>query len=261
MVSHVLSKYGRFSLILLVSTVLFATVIWSESNAPIANAEEVSFGDPSLDAIDDVRKLLDPAQNGSWGHTLNNVNPANQAAGALAMANHYHADATLLPTVKPGVWKKAVNPKIEDYFKNVFLKKRPTLCTNNLAQSHVVIMGNYAAAQGLYTFELDKVAGVLPRERVRARFSFLYVKDEGAAWNTAKILQHHSSVEPEVAVCAADVDANGVVGVTDLLAVIGAWGNCPAALMACCPSDITGDRNINANDLLQVIAKWGPCAP
>lgn len=57
-------------------------------------------------------------------------------------------------------------------------------------------------------------------------------------------------------VCPADIAGNdGVVNVSDLLAVINAWGPCSGA----CPADITGDGQVNVSDLLAVINNWGPC--
>jgi hypothetical protein len=54
-----------------------------------------------------------------------------------------------------------------------------------------------------------------------------------------------------------DINGDGVVNTSDLLAVINAWGpcaNCPPAL---CPADIDGDCQINVGDLLVVINNWG----
>ena len=54
--------------------------------------------------------------------------------------------------------------------------------------------------------------------------------------------------------CPADVTGDGVVNVSDLLAVLSAWGPC-----AGCPEDINGDGVVNITDLLEVLASWGPC--
>jgi len=69
----------------------------------------------------------------------------------------------------------------------------------------------------------------------------------------------------DVCDCLPDISPNpgggdGVVNVNDLLAVINAWGPCPAppAPGTCLP-DITGDGIVNVNDLLAVINAWGPC--
>ncbi len=51
-----------------------------------------------------------------------------------------------------------------------------------------------------------------------------------------------------------DVDGNGVVNVTDLLAVLN-FGPCDG-----CPADLNGDGDVNVTDLLQVLATWGPCS-
>jgi subtilisin family serine protease len=53
--------------------------------------------------------------------------------------------------------------------------------------------------------------------------------------------------------CPADTDGDGVVGVTDLLALLAAWGtNDPDA-------DITGDGIVNVADLLALLSAWGGC--
>jgi len=55
-------------------------------------------------------------------------------------------------------------------------------------------------------------------------------------------------------VCIADIDNNGEVNVTDLLAVIDSWGACDM-----CTADINDDGFVNVSDLLVIIGSWGPC--
>ncbi len=52
-----------------------------------------------------------------------------------------------------------------------------------------------------------------------------------------------------------DVDGDGVVGITDLLVVLGAWGPCPAP-PAPCPADLNDDGFVNVVDLLLVLGNW-----
>lgn len=73
--------------------------------------------------------------------------------------------------------------------------------------------------------------------------------------------------------CFADIDREGAshrsVDVTDLLAVISAWGACPPAPSNTpgppphCAADvepiICGDHVVNVSDLLAVISSWGAC--
>jgi hypothetical protein len=54
-------------------------------------------------------------------------------------------------------------------------------------------------------------------------------------------------------VCEDDINADGVVNVNDLLAVISRWGACV------CMEDINGDALVNVDDLLLVIQDWGTC--
>ncbi|NNM25975.1 MAG: hypothetical protein HKO59_08325, partial [Phycisphaerales bacterium] len=49
-----------------------------------------------------------------------------------------------------------------------------------------------------------------------------------------------------------DVDGDGVVSFTDLLAVLAAWGPCAAP----CAADLDGDGVVDFVDLLVVLANW-----
>ncbi len=55
--------------------------------------------------------------------------------------------------------------------------------------------------------------------------------------------------------CPADLDGSGGVDFQDILAVLGAWGPCPA-----CPEDLDGDGRVDFADLLVVLGAWGDCA-
>ena len=58
--------------------------------------------------------------------------------------------------------------------------------------------------------------------------------------------------------CYEDVDGSGTVDVSDLLTLIGNWGNCPD-----CTEEIPGDANyddiVDVTDLLMIVGAWGPC--
>jgi hypothetical protein len=63
--------------------------------------------------------------------------------------------------------------------------------------------------------------------------------------------------------CAADVapgGGNGVVDVSDLLALLASWGQCGSPV--CCPGDIApdgGNDTVDVSDLLALLAAWGQC--
>ncbi len=54
--------------------------------------------------------------------------------------------------------------------------------------------------------------------------------------------------------CPWDLDANGSVGMTDLLSLLVNWGPCKG-----CPADFDGDGSVGAVDLLILLVNWGPC--
>ena len=67
------------------------------------------------------------------------------------------------------------------------------------------------------------------------------------------------SGRPVVAVdsCSTgDLDLDGFVGVTDMLTMLGQWGDCvdPAS----CPADVDGDGVVGIQDFLDLLAAWGP---
>ena len=53
----------------------------------------------------------------------------------------------------------------------------------------------------------------------------------------------------------SDVDASGDVGISDLLAMIAAWGPCCA-----CREDLDESGEVGMTDLLTLLANWGRCA-
>jgi hypothetical protein len=65
--------------------------------------------------------------------------------------------------------------------------------------------------------------------------------------HSVQIFSQVDATEP----CIADISGDGVVNVSDILAIIAAWGT-PNA-------DITGDNMTNVLDLLLVIGEFGTC--
>ena len=57
--------------------------------------------------------------------------------------------------------------------------------------------------------------------------------------------------------CPHDLDADGNVGVSDLLWLLGSWGPCPPK--ADCPADFDGDGDVGVKDLLTLLGAWGQC--
>ena len=54
--------------------------------------------------------------------------------------------------------------------------------------------------------------------------------------------------------CAADLDGDGNIGVSDLLSLLASWGPCKG-----CPADFDGNDDVGVSDLLVLLANWGPC--
>ena len=57
--------------------------------------------------------------------------------------------------------------------------------------------------------------------------------------------------------CAGDIDASGVVNVTDILDLIADFGPCNG--IDSCFSDLNNDGQVNVSDILMLIGNWGEC--
>ena len=59
--------------------------------------------------------------------------------------------------------------------------------------------------------------------------------------------------------CPWDLDDDGVVGVKDLLDLLGNWGPCEMPCPPFCPADFDYDCYVGVKDLLDLLGNWGPC--
>ena len=62
--------------------------------------------------------------------------------------------------------------------------------------------------------------------------------------------------DPVENVVFADLNADGAVGVADLLGLLASWGPCAKG---CCLADLDLDGDVGLPDLLALLANWGPC--
>jgi hypothetical protein len=73
---------------------------------------------------------------------------------------------------------------------------------------------------------------------------------EGENLLVAKVL-----ASPDIIV--GDIDGDGSVGVTDLLQLLSAWGDCEAPCPPTCPADLDANCTVGVGDLLLLLANWG----
>ncbi len=52
-----------------------------------------------------------------------------------------------------------------------------------------------------------------------------------------------------------DIDGDGIVGISDFLALLAAWGPCPAPPLEC-PADLDNDGYVRITDFLLLLANW-----
>ena len=57
---------------------------------------------------------------------------------------------------------------------------------------------------------------------------------------------------PEASAVLGDITGDGVVDVSDILALIGSWGSCSSD----CPADLNGDGVVDVSDILLLLSYW-----
>ena len=62
------------------------------------------------------------------------------------------------------------------------------------------------------------------------------------------------SVDPIGTFCTSDINGDGLVGASDLLAILAAWGSDDSS------ADLDADGLVTASDILILLSDWGPCA-
>lgn len=103
-----------------------------------------------------------------------------------------------------------------------------------------------SAQWNFQSFRLDTLLS--PTDRMRVRFT---ASDTGS---DSLVEAGVDGLQIVRAICTPPGDANedGFVNVTDLLAMLGAWGICSAP----CPSDSDSNGIVNVTDLLILLANW-----
>ena len=86
--------------------------------------------------------------------------------------------------------------------------------------------------------------------------SVLGTFDEVVGPNELEVVYGAGTVTVVVAgtACPWDLDGSGDVGVSDFLALLGAWGPNKGH-----PADFDGDGNVGVSDFLALLGNWGPC--
>jgi hypothetical protein len=90
------------------------------------------------------------------------------------------------------------------------------------------------------------------------------VNDAGwiVGWGTLDGIEHAFVLVPIERLCPIDVSGaygipDGIVDVSDLLAVLGQFSDDPCPSLCACSADTNGDGRVNVTDLLNVLGAWG----
>lgn len=65
----------------------------------------------------------------------------------------------------------------------------------------------------------------------------------------------NNGILDECETCLGDINGDNALNVSDILAIIDAWGTCDG-----CAADVNVDGAVNVTDLLFIVGNWGPCS-
>lgn len=187
-----------------------------------------------------------------------------QINGAFSDTHH-----RLVAALQPDIWMEGLaqqgsEPSSMDDFLAIVRAAAPQVEAAWLGESthtgtssnwHHYILDNAAAAgvpavslieePGFGTIEDQAVAGL--------RHNGNHYSHRG----NDRLAQRWLELLGDAAAVPGDIDGDGIVGITDLLAMLGAWGPCPAPCPPACAADVDGDCNVGVGDLLTLLANWG----
>ena len=136
---------------------------------------------------DNISANVKNFENETAERLFNSWNENLKSGDSEQIAKSYLPDGELFGTVSSQIRKGRED--IKKYFEH-FLKGNPT---GKVIERNVrFVTPSYLLDEGVYDFELEKENG--EKETVRARFTFLWHKDDDGVW---KIKHHHSAVKNE----------------------------------------------------------------
>jgi subtilisin family serine protease len=120
-----------------------------------------------------------------------------------------------------------------------------------VGQSPVLL--NNSASWTTYTRNVTEFAG----QTVTLRWHFDTVDgvlNNFHGWQVDNVRIHVTQLACEPLGCTSDLNGDGMVNVSDLLALLAAWGPCSG-----CGADLNNDGQVNVTDLLILLGDWGSC--
>lgn len=107
----------------------------------------------------------------------------------------------------------------------------------------------YAAIQGFTGSGDDVSTHLFTINPSTAAATLIGVVDAPGTWDASSI-----AVRPAPSGPLGDLNGDGVVNVSDLLILLGSWGECPDGP---CPADLNGDGVVDVSDMLLLLSNWG----
>jgi hypothetical protein len=128
-----------------------------------------------------------------------------------------------------------------------------TICHDNGSAFTFAVDGVESCSGSSFSFSFTGSGGAVGEELC---FSVVVNDDQGQECCAVELCTTIPDCTLQ-ALSPFDIDADGVVGILDMLALIGAWGPCSSCFLpGTCPADIDDDCSVAVPDLLMLLANW-----
>ncbi len=112
------------------------------------------------------------------------------------------------------------------------------------------VEGTDGCTGGTNTYSFTATGGAVGEQLC---FTLLVTDEQGGFCCSSEICVTIPDCTP--AALPSDLDGDGIVGMVDFLALLGAWGSCSDC--GTCPADFDGDCSVGILDLLILLGNWG----
>jgi hypothetical protein len=126
---------------------------------------------------------------------------------------------------------------------------------SNYASNDASFWANHG--DGTFAPQVRYGVGLNPIDLSYADFTGDGVGDLAGTISSFPPLSGNVAIVPGTAGILGDLDGDGVVGITDLLLLLAAWGPCPDPCPPSCLGDLNADCAVGITDLLILLANWG----
>jgi hypothetical protein len=253
---HVYEKVGQFGVWTLDRTLSDATPEGGEAGM---GSTVNLYGDTILAGEPDTRLLVQPAVGGAHLFDIGSA-VGNDACGAgeIVVPNSSHTGCTIGATIDGGQTCMVSSNGTPDVWYQLVAPCTGTITLDTFGSSLDTVLSVHSGCPGTILNVIgcdDDFAPFLPYSLVTVPVTAGQVYRIRVAGKGGAVGQFTLNVGDCAPPCPADLNADGVVGASDLSILLGAWAAGPGS-----QADLDHSGSVDSADLATLLGAWGSCS-